>query len=518
MVDPWPTGWNGPEDDPARGRTMLGLTWVRVDAHDNGYARPVEDLMVLFDLDAMRVVNVEDRSLIPIPPRSGNYSVKALSDPVNFPHLPEGPRKDLKPLQITQPEGPSFKVEGNLVEWQKWRFRVGFTQREGLVLHTVEYRDQDRWRPVLYRGSLSEMYIPYGDPSFQQYRKNVFDMGEFGLGIWTNTLELGCDCLGEIRYFDTVISDEFGQPKPIKNAICMHEEDDGILWKHLDYRSGDVEVRRSRQLIVSSICTVGNYEYGFYWHLRQDGSLEYEIKLSGIISNGALREGERTEYGTIVAPGVYGPNHQHFFNVRLDMTVDGVANSVYEVDCVADPPGAANTNGNAWRTRRTLLARESQAQRKTDQAAGRHWLVVNPERSNAHGDNVAYRLTPGENVGNYLQPGAPGMNRAGFVDNHLWVTAYDPTQMHAAGEYPNQSPGGDGLPEFVKGDRSLEAADLVLWYTFGAQHVARPEDWPVMPVARIGFNLRPHGFFDANPALDVAPPDHCTTDTHHNHV
>jgi primary-amine oxidase len=510
MIDPWPLGNNGPDDDPEKGRKVIGLTWMRRDEEDNGYARPVENLIVHFDLDETRVIRVEDHGVVPIPPRAANYSTASLTDPDNYPVFPEGPRQDLKPIDIVQREGTSFTVEDNQVEWQKWRFRIGFTQREGLVLHTISYRDQDRWRPIVYRASLSEMYIPYGDPSPQQYRKNVFDMGEFGLGIWTNQLELGCDCLGEIRYFDAFICDDQGRPVKIVNAVCMHEEDAGLLWKHHDFRSGGTEMRRSRRLVVSSICTVGNYEYGFYWYLYQDGTIEYEVKLSGVVSNGAVADGERPLHGVLVAPGVYAPNHQHFFNVRLDMTVDGERNSVYEVDSVADEPGAENPNGNCWRARQTLLGRESDAQRRVDQLAARYWRIENPTSQNALGDAVAYKLQPGDNTGAFFQPGAPGLARAGFAASHLWVTAHDPSQMHAAGQYPNQSPGGDGLPRYVQADRELENGDLVVWYTFGAHHVPRPEDWPVMPVVRVGFQLKPVGFFDANPALDLPAP-HCHT-------
>jgi primary-amine oxidase len=512
QVDPWPTGWFGPEDDPALHRVMRGLTWVRRRDGENGYARPVENLVALVDLDTMEVLSVEDGPAVKIPERSGNYGVDDLRDPGNHPHLPERARADVRPLDIVQPDGPSFSVDGNLVEWQRWRFRIGFTQREGLVLHTIAYCDRDRWRPIAYRASVSEMYIPYGDPGMTQYRKNVFDMGEFGLGMWTNSLELGCDCLGEIRYLDGLVVSPSGEPLPVRNAICMHEEDDSILWKHYDFRTGGTEVRRSRRLVVSSICTVGNYEYGFYWYFRQDGSIEHEVKLSGIVSNGSVDDGVRPAHGTVVAPNVYGPNHQHFFNVRLDMSVDGLGNSVQEVNGVADPAGPDNPQSGCWRVVRTPLPREKEAQRVIDPMAGRSWRIVNPSVRNRYGEEVAYSLMPGENVGHFFHPGAPGLRRAGYVDKHLWVTAFDPAQMHAAGAYPNQSPGGDGLPAWTQADRDLVDTDVVLWYTFGAHHVVRPEDWPVMPVTRVGFTLKPSGFFDHNPAIDVPPPHACHHD------
>ena len=294
MIDPWSVGYNGPEDAAGQGRFVRPLTWVRQgDPDDHGYARPVEGLVVRFDLDRMEVVDIEDHGVVPLPPRSGNYTAEWIRDAGNAPHFPDGPRQDLKPVEITQPEGTSFTVDGHEVSWQKWKFQVGFTPREGLVLYLVRYEDHGTVRPVIYRASLTEMFIPYGDPNPTHYRKNVFDMGEYGIGVLATSLELGCDCLGEIHYFDAYLNDNDGHALPIKNAICMHEEDHGILWKHADWRTGKTEVRRSRRLVISMIATVGNYEYGYFWYLYQDGTIEYEVKLTGVISNGALPEGQK---------------------------------------------------------------------------------------------------------------------------------------------------------------------------------------------------------------------------------
>jgi primary-amine oxidase len=353
------------------------------------------------------------------------------------------------------------------------------------------------------------MLIPYGDPNPAHYRKNVFDMGEYGIGMLANSLELGCDCLGEIRYFDAWLNDNDGHALVLKNAICLHEEDHGISWKHMDWRTGKTEVRRSRRLVISMIATVGNYEYGYFWYLYQDGTIEYEVKLTGVISNGALPPGQKPAHGTLVAPQVYGPNHQHIFCVRLDMMVDGPGNTVYECDSVAVPPGPENPYGNAWVVRQTPLRRESEAQRVADGRAARYWKITNPGRPNATGEPVAYKLAPRDSVLPFNQPGTHVMRRAQFATRHLWVTAYDPGQRFPAGEYPNQHPGGDGLPAWTAADRPLENTDLVLWHTFTAHHVVRPEDWPVMPVTTVGFQLRADGFFDGNPALDLPPAEHC---------
>jgi primary-amine oxidase len=213
-----------------------------------------------------------------------------------------------------------------------------------------------------------------------------------------------------------------------------------------------------------------------------------------------------------VAPQVYGPIHQHFFSARLDMMVDGLENSVYEVNTVADPPGPDNPHHNAFRTVATLLPSEARAQRLVDPLHGRFWKVVNPSVRNRLGEPVAYKLVPGDNVLPFAGPEASVTKRAAFMTRHLWVTRHDPRERYAAGDYPNQHPGGAGLPAYVQDDAPLENTDVVLWYTFGSHHVVRPEDWPVMPVMKIGFMLRPAGFFDRSPALDVPPPTpHCCT-------
>jgi primary-amine oxidase len=507
MIDPWSTPNVEPGVGPEDGRFVSPLTWVRDDPDDNGYAHPVDGVVTRVDLDTLTVVSVEDHGVRPLPPKKANYSTAKITDPDNVPYFPDGPRADVKPLDIIQHEGPSFTVDGNHLTWQKWDLRIGFTAREGLVLHRISYAG----RSIVHRASLSEMFVPYGDPGPMHYRKLVLDEGEYGIGLLTNSLELGCDCLGEIAYLDGVVNDNDGKAVTLPNAVCLHEEDHGIAWKHTDFRTGYVEVRRMRRMVVSSIVTVGNYEYAYYWYLYQDGTIEYEIKLSGVISNGVVRPGETPEHGVVVAPGVYGPHHQHFFNVRLDMAVDGAANRVYEVTPTADPAGPLNPVGNAWRAQEVLIADETMARREADPLAGRYWKITNDDVKNELGQPVAYKLMPNHVIRPFAHPGSAVARRAPFMFSPLWVTAHDRDELFATGDYPNQAAGGQGLPEFAAKERNLTDTDVVLWFTFGTNHVARPEDWPVMPVHPIGFRLLPAGFFVGNPSLDNPEPggDHC---------
>ncbi len=500
LVEAWGIGAFAADQDAGR-RVVWTLLFYRERPGDNPYAKPIHGLHAIVDLDDMTVVRVEDLGVVPLPPGSGSYGADRA-----------GPlRDDLKPIDIVQPEGPSFDVRGWEVRWQRWRLRLGFTAREGLVLHTIGYEDQGRVRPVIWRASVAELFIPYADPRPFQGWRNAFDIGEYGIGITANSLRLGCDCLGEIRYFDVELVDGNGEPYTISQAICLHEEDFGLLWKHYDATLGTTETRRSRRLVVSFIITAGNYEYAIYWYFYQDASIEFEVKLTGIVLTSALAPGETSDFGTLVAPQTLAAHHQHFLSVRLDMAVDGLSNTVYEVDTEAVPPGPGNPLGNAFRPVKRPLRRESEAQRVIDPLRGRYWLVANPGTRTELGHEPAYKLVPGPGVLAFSHPGSPVTQRAVFATRHLWVTPFHPEERFPAGDYPNQHPGGAGLPAWTKADRPIENTDVVLWYTVGSHHITRPEDWPVMPAERAGFMLKPAGFFDQNPALDVAPTPsrHC---------
>jgi primary-amine oxidase len=382
---------------------------------------------------------------------------------------------------------------------------VSLDPLEGIVLRDISYDG----RSILRRAAVAEMVVPYGDPDPAHGWKNAFDAGEWGLGRMANSLTLGCDCLGEVTYLDAVLNDERGNANITANAICIHEEDVGILWKHLDLLTGRAEVRRKRRLVVSSIATVGNYEYGFYWYFHQDGALELEVKLTGIMSTKALATDAAEPSAPAIAPGLAAPVHQHLFCVRLDVAVDGPINEVHEVDVEALPADDSNPWRNGFAPTATRLETEQQAQRVVDPAKSRSWRIVNPSVTNAVGRPVAYKLLPGASPTLLAQDGSSIAARAAFATRNLWVTPYAPSERRPAGDFPNQHAGGDGLPRWTAADRSLVDTEVVVWHTFGVTHIPRPEDWPVMPVETCGFSLVPSGFFDRNPALDVPPPGHC---------
>jgi primary-amine oxidase len=501
QVDPFSAG--NFDFEAERGRRLVRApAYVRHFAQDNGYAHPLEGLIAYVDLNAREVVDLVDLDPVPVPEAEGNFGAAAA--------IP--PRTDLKPLDVVQEHGPSFELDGHAIRWHKWRLRISTNAREGLVLHEVGFDDAGRERTILYRASISEMVVPYGDPGPAWFWRSAFDQGEYGLGKLADSLRLGCDCLGEIRYFDLVTAAEDGSAITIENAVCVHEEDYGVAWKHTDVRFGTREVRRQRRLVLSMFANVGNYDYGFFWYLYLDGRIEHEVKANGIVQTRAVAPGEEYEWGVMLTDRLAGVHHQHLFNARLDFELDGDRNSVVEVEVDRMPQGLGNEHGNAWRLRETPLRTELEAQRLADPLRGRYWKVVNPNVRNAAGGLVAYKLEPEGGPPLLAEPGSSFARRAAFATKHLWVTRNEPEQRHAAGAYPNQHPGGDGLPRWTESDRPIESEDIVVWHSFGLTHVCRPEDWPVIPVAYTGFTLHPLGFFDRNPALDL--PEHTSSHCH----
>jgi primary-amine oxidase len=481
-------------------RVVHALSFLQNRPEDHCWAHPIDGVVAYVDLIERRVIELIDHEAMPVPPEEANVDDPAYVGP---------PRTTLKPIEITQPDGPSFDVDGDVVTWENWSFRIGFDPREGLVLHQVSIRDGDRVRPVVYRASVAEMVVPYADPSPVRFWQSYFDSGEYLLGNQVNSLELGCDCLGEVRYFDVVLADGQGNPHEVSNAICLHEEDFGVLWKHTDIFTESSETRRQRRLVISFFVTVGNYDYGFYWYLYLDGTIELEVKATGVVFTSAYRPGSR--YATEVAPGLGAPYHQHLFCARLDMMIDGQSNVVDELDAEMIPVSADNPHGNAFTRSMTRLTTESQGARLPNPQTGRTWRISNPGHTNRLGQAVGYELRPEARPLLLTDPASATTRRAAFATKSLWVTRYDPAERYPAGELINQHPGGAGIPAFIAKDRPIDGEDIVLWHTFGAVHFPRPEDWPVMPVERCGFTLRPLGFYDRNPTLDVPPSqsDHC---------
>ncbi len=495
-VEAWAPGYPGNEWN---GKRIFRCLSYYKGSGKNTESRPIEGVTAFLDVIQQKVIKVTDTGVVPVVKEAGEYAGPSV-----------GPlREILKPLEIRQPDGPNFEIEGNEVKWQNWDFRFAMHPREGLVLYTVGYQDHGKLRSILYRASLSEMIVPYGDPDSDWSFRNPFDEGEYGLGHFVNSLVPRSDAPENATFFAAILNDAKGEAVEIPRAIAIYEKDGGLLWRHWDYDT--TESRRARDLVVSWIATIGNYDYAFNWIFHQDGTLESEILLTGTmlvkgVDTASAGEHNAHESGHLVAPNILAIHHQHFFCFRLDLDVDGAAgNNIVELNTSPVAAGPGNPRHNAFIMSETPFHTEMEAQRNLNLASSRKWKVINTAVKNTMDDPVGYLLMPNENAVPYAAPDSWIRKRAGFLSHHLWVTKYDRNEQYAAGDYVNQSKGGDGLVKWTAKNRSLDQQDLVLWYNLGVTHIPRPEEWPVMTVHRTGFKLLPSSFFSRNPALDLPP-------------
>ncbi len=513
FADPWALGFD--ERWPTERRLQQAILYYRSDEDDSHYSHPL-DFCPIIDVVGKKVIFID------IPPVRRPLSKHPHSN-FNPPDIEKtfGYRNDNKPINVTQPEGVSFNMTGRIMEWSNWKFHIGFNYREGIVLSNISYNDHGSVRPLFYRLSIAEMVVPYGNPEHPHYRKHAFDLGEYGAGYLSNSLTVGCDCKGVIHYLDFHYVDKDGEPTTVKNTVCIHEEDNGILFKHSDFRDDFKTsiVTRATKLIVSQIFTASNYEYMIYWIFHQDGTIQLEIKLTGILNTYVMNEDEDAgPWGTQVYPQVNAHNHQHLFSLRIHPRIDGDGNSLAVADAQRsyDPVGHPNNKyGNGFFAGRTVFKTVADSITDYDGTTSRTWDFINPNKLNAYsGKPVSYKLVSRECAHLMAKPGAVVWNRAPFARHHFQAVPYKDGEIYPAGDHVVETKGNEpvGLDKWIgDGKASIENTDVVAYHTFGITHFPAPEDFPVMPAEPMTLLLRPRHFFLQNPGLDIKPSHALTT-------
>jgi primary-amine oxidase len=489
-----------------RGRRTANILCNDARGLRNTYPRAIAGLTGLVDVNEGTVLSIIDEGVVPVPETTAEYHEDAL-----------GPlEENTHPIVITQPLGSGFRMDGHQVEWQSWRFHVRPDHRVGAILSTVRYLDGERPRSVLYQGSLSEIFVPYMDPSPSWYGRNFLDAGEYVAGGLLKPLEAGVDCPDHAAYMAQLVAGDNGRPRVIERAICIFERVAGdMIWRH---SAQTVEGRPKRDLVVRSAAVLGNYDYVFDWVFQQDGSIRVGVGATGInevklveqtgapiASNGNDSDdattGSADAYGRFVAENIIAVNHDHYFNFRLDFDVDGTTNQFVRDRLEAEQLPADHPRRSVWVVKSEQVRTENDAKLNVDMHKPTLWRVTSPQAKNHVGYPTSYQLLPGMSIETLLSADDYPRRRAGFIDHHLWVTPHKADERYAAGMYPTLSKPGEGLPKWTSNNRSLANDDIVLWYTMGMHHVARAEDWPVMPVSWNWFELRPFDFFNGNPAL-----------------
>lgn len=502
-VDSWAPGLLSDSEKRAGVRILRGLSYFK-GASSNYYARPIEGVVAVVDMTNEKVIELIDDELVPIAAGKQEFSAEA-NKPL---------RKALEPLRTEMPNGRSFVVNGQQVNWQNWSFRFSFEPMKGLVLYQIGYEDQGRVRSIAYKISLSEMMVPYSAAPRTWSFRNAFDVGEYGIGRTAHSLDPLIDVPPYAAFFDANFANEGGELINKKRVVAIYERDGGLMWKHNDVYVGNSQGRRARQLVATFMTTVGNYDYGISYIFHQDGAIEIESQLTGVLlaKGSELEENPcLSECTQMVEKNIIAPPHQHFFAFRLDLDIDGTANTPYQMTVEALPPGAENPDGNAFKAINRPITNEAQAAGQIDMLLQRKWKVANTTVKNELGHPTGYKIMPGINSLPYLQENSSVRRRGGFINRHMWFTQYHDNEQSAAGDYPNQADEGKGLPEWTNGE-ALDNQDVVAWYVFGITHIPRPEEWPVMNVERGGFHLAPVNFFSRNPVLNLPSVDQASVD------
>lgn len=483
------------EEARYRGRRIAIVRCDPVNGVRNTFVRRIEGLTAIVDVNTNEVVEISDDEVVPVTAATADYDAATI-----------GSREFPTSIELSQPDGPSFRLRGNVVEWDKWRFHVRSDQRVGTIISQLTWQDDANARSVMYEGSLSEIFVPYMDPRRDWYTRTLLDAGEYSMGGLSGPLTPGVDCPTTAYYMDSIVVLDNGRPQQKNKVICLFERTTGDMsWRHAS------DGRPKRELVVRMIADLGNYDYVFDWVFESDGQFRIVTGATGIVAiqmskvTDANQPTDADRYGRFVDKNVIAVNHDHYFSFRLDLDVDGPNNTFVRDALVTQRLPEESPRRSLWVSEEHVARTESEGKLRMDMHQPSLWRVTNPVRRNAMGYPTSFQIMMGHSSHTLLSPDDVPRQRAGFIDQDLWVTAYDPNERYAAGEYAVLSPPGEGLPKWAQADRPIENRDLVVWPTVGMQHKVRAEDWPVMPVLWHEIKVRPFDFHNRNPALNLGP-------------
>ncbi len=458
------------------------------------WSREIEGLQIRVDATEKKVLQVIDEGIIPVS-----------QAPVNYQDLETAPRTGTTPIGITQPLGPSFQIKGSEVSWQNWRFRFRLDPRVGAIVNLAGIQAGDRFRSVLYEGSMSELYVPYMDPALNWANRVFIDAGEFyATGHVLKPLRPEIDCPSNSVYFDSLAWEEHGFPVIHSQVACLFESYSGDpAWRH--FEEHQLSGSGARVLVLRTAAVIGNYDYVLDWRFERDGNLRVAVGATGIIETKAVKAknaseggghgmaGAPDEFGHFVAENTVGVNHDHFFSYRLD------------VDRLVKRQLNNPLRKSIWVVEPSIAKTEKDAMMDIHLEKPAMWHFINPNVKGPLGYPTGYELMPGATAASLLDPDDGPQKVGAFSTHQLWVTPYKQDERFASGVYVTQSKGDDGLAGWTKANRPIENTDIVAWYTLGFHHVTRAEDWPVMPVMWHDFVLRPFDFFPQSPVITLPP-------------
>lgn len=497
-----------------QGRRLIKMPCVGKPTGSNYWARQIEGLFATIDLKSKKVLDVTDTGVVPVSADAGGYKEAEIAAHGAL-------RPETKPASVAQPGGDNITIEDGRIVWDMWRFHLRADKRPGPVLSMIEARDGARWRSVAYQMHLSEVFVPYMDADKGWYFRTYMDSGEYGFGNSLSPLRRGIDCPPYARFFPVTMPQDNGEPIQTPDAICVFERAIGDpAWRHFEiFEQGrtmvPAEGRPASELVVRSASEVGNYDYLIDYVFHQDGSIRVAVGATGLdavkgVASQSMKDATAsadTKQGTLIAPGLVAPFHSHYFNFRLDLDVDGVANDFMRERLVQKSLPKGSPRRSMFAVAHEMPARERQARSRIESASPALYHFANNNVESALGHHPGYMLMPeGSYVHPLLSADDPPVKRNDYLHYQLSVTPYSPAERYAGGRYAMMSDGKDTLGAWTARDRPISNRDIVAWYTVGFHHIPRMEDWPVMPTHWSGFTLMPHNFFGSNPAMTIRAP------------
>ena len=468
------------------------------------YIQPIDSLIFF--------VNSRNNTILKIYDAGNNVPIQKGNTDWERPLAP-----NLNPIITTLPNGPSYTITNNIVEWADWKYTWSVHPVNALLLYNISFLDRTVWkedhnldpvrRSILYKANLGEVITCYGDNSISGSVRNFFDFGEYNTRDFSVEIIPGIDVPSYATFFDYNFTNPDGTILNLPNRVGFYERDAGMLWRHTGYSvDGSIAIdgRSARELVVTFINTISNYDYVFNWIFTQDGDIRFEMIPSGVIETDSINLIQSNEdmNGSLILPYVYGLNHSHLANVRLDFSIDGSLNKIEETDTVHMEVSETNPYGNLFIEKNTLLETELNAIRDTDFTKSRKWVVHNEFSKNYLGYERGYELSPYPTTFPF-NADERIIKRASYMKHSLHVTKYHDGELYSVGQFPVEDSEDRGLAVYIENDEPIVNEDIVVWYTFGFSHNPRIEDTPVMPREPLGFKLSAHNFFNENPGLYI---------------